>query len=179
MVNPVILSLFTLALLLGVGFFVWQVLLNPNAGEEGVQSQKPTMAVKLFFAEDVTGSEYATKDIRLVKDQPLQETVPALIEKMDRVAVSKSKWSWWPETLMVRSVYKQKNGGVILDFEKQVQYNHRIGAFEEFLLIKSVVKTLMEYDPDVKSVRILAGGQEADTLIGHVDITRSFSREDL
>ncbi len=177
--NPMLLSLISLLLLLGLGFLAWHFLLNPNGGEDVLQSANPSINVKVYFAEDVAGGGYATKDIRLIKDMPLQEALPDLVAKMNRAALTKKEWSWWPESLVVRSVYQQKNGSVILDFEKQVQYNHRIGAFEEFLLVKSIVKTLMEYRPEVKSVRLLVGGQETDTLIGHVDITRPFTQEDL
>ncbi len=46
---------------------------------------------------------------------------------------------------------------------------------EEQLLISQIVETLMQSYDEVKSVSFTVDGEEAETLMGHVDITESFT----
>ena len=45
------------------------------------------------------------------------------------------------------------------------------GTLEETLFISQVVKTLMEF-PQVKKVKFLIEGETAETLMGHIDISK-------
>ena len=48
-------------------------------------------------------------------------------------------------------------------------------AVEEQLLISQIVETLMQSYDEVQSVSFTVDGEEAETLMGHVDITESFT----
>ncbi|MBN1595830.1 GerMN domain-containing protein [candidate division FCPU426 bacterium] len=79
----------------------------------------------------------------------------------------------------IRSLYVRKNGLLILDFEKSVQYNQFHGAWEEWQLVRSLVRSILENYPELNQMKILVGGQEVDTLAGHVDLSRSFILGDI
>ena len=66
----------------------------------------------------------------------------------------------------------EKKGDVIVDFSSR---NLTGSAVEEQLLISQIVETLMQSYDEVKSVSFTVDGEEAETLMGHVDITESFT----
>ena len=66
----------------------------------------------------------------------------------------------------------EKKGDVIVDFSSR---NLTGSAVEEQLLISQIVETLMQSYDKVKSVSFTVDGEEAETLMGHVDITESFT----
>lgn len=51
------------------------------------------------------------------------------------------------------------------------------GSATETARVYGIVQTLTYNFPDVKSVRILVDGQEVDTLLGHLDLSRSLPPE--
>ena len=66
----------------------------------------------------------------------------------------------------------EKKGDVIVDFSSR---NLTGSAVEEQLLISQIVSTLMQSFEEVKSVSFTVDGEEAETLMGHVDITERFT----
>ena len=66
----------------------------------------------------------------------------------------------------------EKKGDVIVDFSSR---NLTGSAVEEQLLISQIVETLMQSYDKVKSVSFTVDGEEAEPLMGHVDITESFT----
>jgi flagellar basal body-associated protein FliL len=56
----------------------------------------------------------------------------------------------------------------------------RASAEEELLAVYALVNTLTQNFPEVRQVRILMDGREAQTLAGHIDLTRAYvKRTDL
>ena len=66
----------------------------------------------------------------------------------------------------------EKDGDVIVDFSSR---NLSGSDAAEQLLISQIVETLMESYDEVKSVSFTVDGEEAETLMGHVDITERFT----
>jgi spore germination protein GerM len=52
------------------------------------------------------------------------------------------------------------------------------GSLQERLLVESLVRTLTAL-PGVRRVRFLVDGKAAETLMGHVDVTKPISPNDL
>jgi hypothetical protein len=55
------------------------------------------------------------------------------------------------------------------------------GSAEELAIVASVVNTMLQNLAETRSVRILVNGEPAETLGGHVDLTRPllFLREEI
>lgn len=66
----------------------------------------------------------------------------------------------------------ETKGDVFVDFSSR---NLTGSSLDESLLISQIVETLMQSFDEVKSVTFTVDGEEADTLMGHVDITESFT----
>jgi len=70
--------------------------------------------------------------------------------------------------------YLAEDGTVYLDFNRAIMENHPGGTLSELLTIFSLVNTLALNISEIKAVKLLIGGREAETLAGHVDIRFPF-----
>ena len=84
--------------------------------------------------------------------------------------------------LKLRALYLDAAGTAYLDLAPVVpgQKDIRASVQEELLAVYSLVNTVAQNVPEVHQVRILLDGREAQTLAGHIDLSRSFvKRTDL
>lgn len=66
----------------------------------------------------------------------------------------------------------EEGGEVVVDFSSR---NLEGSSLDEKLLITQIIETLMQSFDEVDSVAFTVDGEEAETLMGHVDITESFT----
>jgi len=76
-----------------------------------------------------------------------------------------------PATARLRGAYLGEDGLAIIDFEAELSTFEPGGASGELLTVYSVVHTLAENVPGIRSVQILVNGGERSTLAGHVKIS--------
>ena len=79
-----------------------------------------------------------------------------------------------PYGTRVLSVFFDEQGGVFVDFSRELVDNHPGGSTGELLTIRSVVQTLATNFPDIESVRFLVEGEEVETIAGHIDASVPF-----
>ncbi len=78
--------------------------------------------------------------------------------------------------LQLRALYLDAAGTVYLDLlpfaagQKEI----RASVQEELLAVYALVNTAAQNFPEVRQVRVLVDGREAQTLAGHIDLSRSF-----
>jgi spore germination protein GerM len=78
-----------------------------------------------------------------------------------------------PEETEVRQMFLDEKGCAYVDFSRAISQNHPGGTTGELATISAIVKTLVENFPEViQKVRILIDGKEAESIAGHVDISR-------
>ncbi len=75
-----------------------------------------------------------------------------------------------PETARVRALFVSGDGVAYVDFADNAFDQHPGGVGSELITLYSVVNTLVLNIEEVRSVKLLIGGQEAATLAGHVDL---------
>lgn len=75
-----------------------------------------------------------------------------------------------PETARVRALFISGDGVAYVDFVDNAFENHPGGVGSELITLYSVVNTLVLNIEEIRSVKLLVGGQEAVTLAGHVDL---------
>lgn len=80
-----------------------------------------------------------------------------------------------PATTNLRAVFLATDGTVYLDFSSDIVNNFPVGIESETLSVYAVVMSLTANLPEVKRVKFLVQGQEADTLAGHADISSAFA----
>ncbi len=75
-----------------------------------------------------------------------------------------------PRDVKVLGVTVDKKGLARVDFSREILTSHWGGSMGEIMTVYSVVNTLAIL-PDVQQVRFLVGGEEVETLVGHLDIS--------
>ncbi|OGW34696.1 MAG: hypothetical protein A2010_11775 [Nitrospirae bacterium GWD2_57_9] len=77
---------------------------------------------------------------------------------------------------LVRGFFLDPEGTAYVDLAAVSEGGMRASAMEELLAVYAVVNTLMENFEEIKQVRFLLDGREAQALAGHIDLSRSFAR---
>lgn len=85
-----------------------------------------------------------------------------------------------PETTVLRQLYLTPDGTAFADFGPELPAGLGGGSETEMMAVYAVVNALATNVPGVTKVAILVGGQPADSLNGHLDLTRPLRpRQDL
>jgi spore germination protein GerM len=82
-----------------------------------------------------------------------------------------------PPAAKVRGVYIDGKTAYI-DFSREIVDGFEGGSTGEYLLVASIVQTVCGAFPDVQAVAILVGGEEIDTIGGHLDVSRPLYPKD-
>ena len=80
-----------------------------------------------------------------------------------------------PPDAALLAFYLMPDGTAIADFSDATSAGIPSGIQSEQLAVDSVVQTLHANIPQIRRVKILLHGQEADTLAGHLDLSGFFS----
>lgn len=177
-----------LVLLIPVGvilaFFFWGAyeyflssLANPAGGEIISSQILKTHGVSIFFSQG--GGQFHSRRIGVAQNQALPEQIRRMLGALSAKPESGRPDTLWPWNLVLRNAYLKKNGILILDLENTVKYNPEQSATEELRMVQSVVRTLEANFRGIKAVKFMVGGQESETLAGHVDISRPLKLEDV
>lgn len=79
-----------------------------------------------------------------------------------------------PPDAVLLAFYILPDGTAIADFSEALTTSIPSGIASEQLAVDSMARTLEANVPEVKRLKILIHGQEAETLAGHVDLTGTF-----
>jgi len=80
-----------------------------------------------------------------------------------------------PQGTQVNEVYIADDI-VYVDLSEEIFTNHPGGSSGELMTVYSIVNTLTEIPP-IKGVQILVGGNEKNSLVGHIDISMPLLRD--
>jgi hypothetical protein len=83
-----------------------------------------------------------------------------------------------PKGSALRGVYVSQRNEVFVDLEPAIRTAHPGGTTAELMTVYTIVNTVLANLPDYTEVQILVGGQEVDTLAGHVDLRRPLKKND-
>jgi len=85
-------------------------------------------------------------------------------------------YSTIPEGTQINEIYIADDIAYI-DLSEEIFKNHPGGSSGELMTVYSIVNTLTEIPP-IKGVQILVGGNERESLIGHIDISMPLLRDE-
>jgi spore germination protein GerM len=140
------------------------------AGYEGPAVQK--RQVYLYFGD--SSGQYLSAEQRVVEGSA-DSTFMArgLVESLIRGPLQGGTRTL-PQDSNLRSLFVASEGVAYVDFKADAFDHHPGGIETEMLTIYSIVNTLVLNLEEIRSVKLLIGGQEAATLAGHVDLSRPF-----
>lgn len=133
----------------------------------------PRVKAKLFWLSDADNSVLApvTVELPLSSDPVLcsKQVLNTLLAGPVDVELRTL-----PPDAVLLAFYILPDGTAIADFSEALATSIPSGIASEQLAVDSMTRTLEANVPQVKRLKILIHGQEAETLAGHVDLTGSF-----
>ncbi len=163
------------------GVFVWLRLNAPNPQQNQTAQAPSLLAQPARPAEPLTITLYYPADGALatgtaaVTRQPdpqaqAREALGAALAdpRVLQTAVFRE--------LKIRELFLDASGTAYVDLSSAQQNGVTASAWEELLAIYSMVNTLRQNFEEIKQVRFLLEGKEAQTLAGHMDLSRKFDK---
>ena len=168
-----------IALFLAIGFLYYYTPKEGMREERGVSSRHPQRLeekgikrVNLYFSSK--DGERLIPESREIMNEPdsVSRAKKAIMDLINGPLEQGLRTI--PQDTKLRELYIDKYGQAYIDFSKEIAQNHPGGVWEEMLTVYSVVNTLVFNFSEIKSVKFLIEGKEAETLAGHIDIERPF-----
>ena len=190
--NPkIILSLLIIIVLVIVGYLIFNKFIVPvwerytekpivtkevPYKEEEIEEVQPVPAeemveVNLYFSD--SQAMYLVPEKRKISQIPslVRQAVIELIKGPE----SSDLYPTIPEGTKINEVYIADDI-VYIDLSEEIFENHPGGSSGELMTVYSIVNTLTEIPP-IKGVQILVGGNEKNSLVGHIDISMPLLRD--
>lgn len=137
----------------------------------------PRIKATLFFA-----SEDGLRLVPTEREVALAEGVVAqarsILEAQLTAEAPAPLVSTIPKGTALRGVFVSERNEVFVDLEPSIRAAHPGGSFQELMTVYTIVNALLTNLPTLLEVQILIGGQEVDTLAGHVDLRRPLRKNE-
>ena len=142
----------------------------PRKEEEGTGVAERKISAKLFFqSADRRGLVIEERPVAFSTD--LSRQLRSVVEELVRGSKIGLGSTLAPET-KVLDVFITPRGIAYVDLSKEAVAGHPGGSEAELMTVYSVVNSLTTSFPAVKRVQILVEDRPAETLAGHIDLTR-------
>jgi len=164
----IIFSLLIIIVLVIVGYLIFNKYIVP-AWER--YTEKPVIT-ELYFSD--SQAMYLVPEKRKISQIPslARQAVIELIKGPENTDF----YLTIPEGTQVNEVYIADDI-VYIDLSEEIFKNHPGGSSGELMTVYSIVNTLTEIPP-IKGVQILVGGNEMNSLVGHIDISMPLLRDE-
>jgi spore germination protein GerM len=147
---------------------------QPAAPKEAAKPESLLTVTLYFGAADGSGLVPEARDIE-ASDAPL-ESVKRVLEALLAGPAGQGV-VLVPPAVKVRGVYIDGKTAYI-DFSREIIDDFAGGSTGEYLLIASIVQTVCGAFPGIQAVAILVGGEEVDSIGGHLDVSRPLYPKD-
>ncbi len=131
-----------------------------------------TIRVTLFFP-DPEGQLLHPEERDIPKPSGGAAFVRALFDELQKGPRREGLIAALPDRIHLRNAFLLPDGQVVIDLA--VDAGLAFGSDEELAIVASLVDTTLQNVAETSRVRILVNGEPAETLGGHVDLTRSLS----
>ena len=137
----------------------------------------PRIKATLFFA-----SEDGLRLIPAEAEVPLAEGVVAqarsIVEAQLATAAPPPLASTIPQGSTLRGIFISQRNEAFVDLDPTIRSAHPGGSLQELMTVYTIVNAVLTNLPNLQEVQILIGGQEVDTLAGHVDLRRPLRKNE-
>ena len=128
-----------------------------------------TIRVTLFFPDE-NGQMLHPEERDLPKPPGGTAFVRALFDELQKGPRREGLMSAVPDKMHLRNAFLLPDGQAVLDLA--VDSSLAFGSDDELFIVASLVDTTLQNVAETSRVRILVNGEPAETLGGHVDLTR-------
>lgn len=163
------------------GAYLWIRTHDPDAAQKSNGEGPQSLVQPAFRNEPLTITVYYPVNGMLlagaasVKRQPdtqaqARETLAAAFsdQRAAQTAVFRD--------IKLKAFYLDGQGTAYIDLVPSQQRDVSASAWEEFLALSAMVNTVMQNFDEIKQVRFLVDGREAQTLAGHMDLSRTYTK---
>jgi len=137
----------------------------------------PRIKATLYFA-----SEDGMRLVPAEAEVPLAEGVVAqarsIVEAQLGAVAPAPLASTIPKGVTLRGIFVSQRNEAFVDLDPAIKSAHPGGTLQELMTVYTIVNALLTNLPTLQEVQILIGGQEVDTLAGHVDLRRPLRKND-
>ena len=137
----------------------------------------PKIKATLYFA-----SEDGLHLVPTERDVPLAEGAVAqarsILEAQLAAEPPAPLLSTIPKGSLLRGLFVSERNEVFVDLDPAIRTAHPGGTMRELMTVYTIVNAVLTNLPNLQEVQILIGGQEADTLAGHVDLRRPLRKNE-
>ena len=131
--------------------------------------------VRLYFASP--DADYLKVEARrILREERIIDEAEVLVKELVNGPRGNLDLTIPPETQLRELYIVSEEKCAYLDFNQAFQANHPGGSAGELLTIYSLVNTLIDNLEGIERVQILVEGKTIETLAGHIDTTKPFSR---
>lgn len=142
-----------------------------------IDAAVPRIKATLFFASDDGLRLVATE-----REVPLAEGVVAQARSILEAQLSAEPppplVSTIPKGATLRGIFISQRNEAFVDLDPIIRTQHPGGSHQELMTVYTIVNALLTNLPSLQEVQLLIGGQEADTLAGHVDLRRPLRKNE-
>jgi germination protein M len=141
----------------------------PAAGGTPVATPVQTVRITVFFpgGED---EKLHPEERDIARPASPEAYLKALFAEVQRGPTRPGLTAALPAKLQLRNAFLLPDGIAVLDLA--VDAGLSFGSSEELAIVAALVDTVLQNVADTSRVRILVNGEPAETLGGHVDLTR-------
>lgn len=137
----------------------------------------PRIKAVLYFA-----SEDGLRLVPVENEVALAEGVVAqarsIVEAQLAAAAPTPLVSTIPKGATLRGIFVSQRNEAFVDLDPSIRTAHPGGTLQELMTVYTIVNALLTNLPNLQDVQILIGGQEVDTLAGHVDLRRPLRKNE-
>jgi len=141
--------------------------LTPMPGARTTPTE--SVRVTLFFADSAEGKLHP-EERDIAKPAGAGAYLRALFEELARGPVRPGLIGVIPQRIQLRNGFLMPAGEVVLDLS--VDSSLSFGSAEELSMVAALVDTTLQNVANTQRVRVLVNGEPAESLGGHVDLTR-------
>ena len=143
----------------------------PAAATPGAAPATPAETVRLtLFFPGKDDAKLRPEERDIPKPNGAGAALKAIFGELQRGPTRPELVTPLPAKIQLRNAFLLPEGEVVLDLA--VDSGLSFGSDEELTIVASMVDTILQNVADTKSVRILVNGEPAESLGGHVDLTR-------
>jgi hypothetical protein len=174
-----------LAVVIGAFYMprLWRALKTPAQSEEQVRremTQQPIatptdvkISAKMFWAAPGNTGTLAPVDFELPLSADPVQRCRQLLDALVSTPPLAAQRTLPADTTLI-DFYLLPDGTAFADFADTISTGTPSGILSEQMAVDSITRTLGSSVPQVRRLKILIHGQEADTLAGHLDLTGFF-----
>jgi germination protein M len=142
---------------------------SPATGGPPAATPVQTVRITVFFPGKDDEKLHA-EEREIAKPAGASAYLRALFAELQRGPTREGLVTALPPKLQLRSAYLLADGVAVLDLGMDSAPS--LGSSEEVTIVAALVDTVLQNVADTTRVRLLVNGEPAETLGGHVDLTR-------